>query len=391
MKIAYLSNSIIPSRTANSVHVMKMSQAFAQNGHHVTLYSKEGLETDSLAEDVYLHYGVKNIFNVERVRMKKIPKFGALYFAWKVRKMVKNDVPDIIYGRNILALAFTANIANTIIYEAHGIHYKFIRKLFEKIVFNLPNFKKLIVISDALKQDYLKEFPDLTKKEIVVAHDAADDPVCIEGKKEENREMMFSKAMLNVGYVGHLYPGRGVDLIVKIAEKMPTVKFHLIGGTEQDIEFWRVKSSKLGNVYFHGFVPNGELHSYYHQLDVLLAPYQNVVLVTDGNKDTSRWMSPMKIFEYMSYKKPIICSNIPVLNEVLKDRENCILCSYDNPCEWEDAIIELNTDKKFSESISRKAYNDFLMHYTWNGRAKKVLEGIDTRVGYENNENDYSV
>lgn len=38
MKIAYLSNSITPSRTANSVHVMKRCQAFAKNGHHVILY-----------------------------------------------------------------------------------------------------------------------------------------------------------------------------------------------------------------------------------------------------------------------------------------------------------------------------------------------------------------
>ena len=37
MNILYISNSIIPSRTANSIHVMKMCQAFADNGHEVTL------------------------------------------------------------------------------------------------------------------------------------------------------------------------------------------------------------------------------------------------------------------------------------------------------------------------------------------------------------------
>ena len=37
MKILYISKSIIPSRTANSIHVMKMCQAFADNGHEVVL------------------------------------------------------------------------------------------------------------------------------------------------------------------------------------------------------------------------------------------------------------------------------------------------------------------------------------------------------------------
>lgn len=33
MKIVYLSASSIPSRTANSIHVMRMCAAFAKNGH----------------------------------------------------------------------------------------------------------------------------------------------------------------------------------------------------------------------------------------------------------------------------------------------------------------------------------------------------------------------
>mgnify|MGYP001195289087 FL=1 len=41
MKILYISNSIIPSRTANSIHVMKMCQAFADNGHEVILLAPD--------------------------------------------------------------------------------------------------------------------------------------------------------------------------------------------------------------------------------------------------------------------------------------------------------------------------------------------------------------
>ena len=37
LNIVYIARSIIPSRTANSVNVMKMCSAFASLGHKVTL------------------------------------------------------------------------------------------------------------------------------------------------------------------------------------------------------------------------------------------------------------------------------------------------------------------------------------------------------------------
>ena len=62
MKILYISKSMIPSRTANSIHVMKMCQAFSDNGHEVVLLApniKNKSETD--LKDVYGYYGVKKI------------------------------------------------------------------------------------------------------------------------------------------------------------------------------------------------------------------------------------------------------------------------------------------------------------------------------------------
>ena len=45
---------------------------------------------------------------------------------------------------------------------------------------------------------------------------------------------------------------------------------------------------------------------------ILLAPYQKDTIVP-GGAITSDWMSPLKIFEYMSSKRPLISSNLEVL------------------------------------------------------------------------------
>ena len=41
MKIVYISNSTIPSRAANSIHVMKVCQAFSDLGHEITLFASD--------------------------------------------------------------------------------------------------------------------------------------------------------------------------------------------------------------------------------------------------------------------------------------------------------------------------------------------------------------
>ena len=53
MKILYISKSVIPSRSANSIHVMKMCNAFANSGHEVVL----------LAPDIANKYE-KNVNNI---------------------------------------------------------------------------------------------------------------------------------------------------------------------------------------------------------------------------------------------------------------------------------------------------------------------------------------
>ena len=81
MKILYISKSILPSRAANSIHVMKMCQAFANNGNEVVLLApsikvKESYEKDVV--DIYEFYGVKKNFKIKRLWHPNF-KIGALF------------------------------------------------------------------------------------------------------------------------------------------------------------------------------------------------------------------------------------------------------------------------------------------------------------------------
>ena len=102
-------------------------------------------------------------------------------------------------------------------------------------------------------------------------------------------------------------------------------------------------------------------------MDYLIAPYQRKVYVhgsifqeTKKNKtlETSKWMSPLKLFEYMSSKKPIISSDLKSIKEILTHNHDAILCDPDNFQEWIRAIERLN-NKDLVSRISQNAYKSF--------------------------------
>lgn len=374
MKIVYLSNSIIPSRTANSIHVMKMCQAFAKLDNDVTLLAPDVDEVESKSYDSYSYYDVERTFVVKKLFWPSI-KGRAYLYGLSIARQVKKIKPDLVYGRFLIGCYLSSKFLNVpVVFEAHqqtndaGIVQNF---LFKKLI-KKSNFKKLVVISEALKHHYSENYC-IESSKILVAHDGADIPckeiVTVHLKGDEKR--------VNVGYVGQLYSGKGMEVISKIAPKCPWANFHIVGGLEKDIKYWKKQLNSIENVFFYGFIPHSETVGYLKAFDILLAPYQkNVSGYGSGKSNLSQWMSPLKIFEYMSLGKPIVASDLDVLREVLKNKENSILCDPEDIEEWVEALNFLSKDNKLRELIGQRAKEDFSINYTWNNRAKNIVENI---------------
>ena len=133
-RIAYLSKSTIPSRTANSVHVMNMCQALANENNEVTLYSYKG-DKDV---DIFKFYGVNNNFNV--IRTNRIFRNGMqpIYHLMKVIKNFNDKdtcSPEIIYSRDLLTLYFLRNKGIPFAFEAHSFATNRISMYLEKNLF----------------------------------------------------------------------------------------------------------------------------------------------------------------------------------------------------------------------------------------------------------------
>ena len=178
--------------------------------------------------------------------------------------------------------------------------------------------------------------------------------------------------------MGNLYPGKGMELIEQLAERLPDCDFHVIGGKPSDVTYWRGRVCSE-NVMFHGFVTHDEAQRRMRGLDVLLAPYQRSVLIGGDGTDISRWMSPLKIFEYMASGKPMVASDLPVLREVLRDGWNALLADPMDVEAWVLRIRSLGEDENLRLEVGTRAQNDLAVNYTWDRRVELVLADLQSQ------------
>jgi glycosyltransferase involved in cell wall biosynthesis len=183
------------------------------------------------------------------------------------------------------------------------------------------------------------------------------------------------------GYTGHLYAGRGIEFLINIAENLSHVNFLIVGGEPPDVE--RVKREidrrNLKNILLTGFIPNNRLPIYQAACDVLLMPYQHKVAASSGG-DISRYLSPMKLFEYLACERPILCSDLLVLREILDQEVNAILLPSQEIESWLTSLEALRHNPELRIQLAKQA-RETANHYTWESRAKLVLMNINPKQG----------
>lgn len=356
--ILYISGSQLPSKYANSVHVMKMCQALAENNIHTTLV---GIGTDNNS-NLYKYYNVKETFKIARSKFISNNLIRFINYNWFCFNQIRANHNSTIYLRYFYPIIWCIIFNRPIILEFHGVSKSKIINYLIKSTFNSKHLISAVFITDKLLDIYKSKFKKLPLDKCIVLADCADEP----------NELIKNKDTKSIGYVGHLYKGRGVELMIKIAETLPDTKFHIVGGHEKDVEIYK-RISPI-NMHYYGFVTQSELSNIYGKFSIALAPYQNVVNIGKAGVNTAVWMSPMKVFEYMSYKKAIILSDLPALHEIGEDNVHFLYVAPNNYKEWVNAILELQNNSCLFEKLINNSNQKFKRQYTWNNRAASIFK-----------------
>lgn len=373
MKIAYFIDTVIPSQRANTVHVMKMCQAFTQQGHDVTLYCDMDEQKTEL-QSIWGNYGIINRFNIKRIQVSPfIRKYGHrlanILSAWLKAKGAHHF--DIAYGRSAYALYFLRK-KGKYIFEVHAEPDKW-NAHFEKTILQHSNCIGVVAISEALKRRYLEIFPFVKAENIHVLHDCADIDVSSDNSFAVLRNTRAED--VKIGYIGHIYPGKCMEVLIPLAERKKEYMFHVVGGTDEWINKWKeiIIEKGIQNIIFYGFVNNSDVGKYYRVFDIFLMPFSKKVMLGNKNAmDIGQWISPLKLFEAMSYKKAILSSSLPTIQEVLVDHVDAMLADPDNIDEWAEKLDELVQDSDLRHNLGANAFEKLKRDYTWTERVKKI-------------------
>jgi glycosyltransferase involved in cell wall biosynthesis len=374
MRIAFIATSQVPSRTANSIQVMKVCDSFSALGHKVRLFlpgPKPVISWEALQQ----HYGISSVFLVSWLNSVRLLR--RYDFALQAILSAGRWRANFYYIWTLQAAALASTLGRPTILEMHDQPpARFGPTLFKRYLRGSGALRLLPITKSLqiwLRREYQNEKLDaisLVSPMGVNLEDYASVPDVPTLRKELNLREGFTS-----GYTGHLYSGRGMELLYELAKRNPRVNFVWIGGEPEAVRVWRRRSDQenIRNLQILGFVEQSRIPSYQMACDLLLMPYERSISVSSGG-DTALFASPMKAFEYLASGKAIITSDLPVLREVLNE-ENAVLLPPDDIESWDLTIKKLFADEERRESLGKRARQD-AAGYSWKERARRVLEGL---------------
>jgi len=374
MKLIYIANARIPTEKAHGIQIMKMCDVFS----HLKLKTQNvKLEVELVVprrmnwikENPFQYYGVPESFKIKKLPCldliplyKYIGHLGlwieSITFFFFVFQYIIFKKADIFYTRDKFFLPFSL-LKKNIIFESHT----FPKNYFLYSSF-LKKLKWIVVITQKLKDLLIEQ--GISPDRILVAPDGVDlETFDIRETKEEcRRRLNLSKDKKIILYTGHLYEWKGAQILAEASQYLPDDKaVYFVGGIKEDISRFKAQYSKF-QIHIIGHKPYTEIPYWLKAADVLVLP-------NSGKKEISQhWTSPMKMFEYMASKRPIVASDLPSIREILSE-ENAVLVKSDDPEALAKGIKEILQSPESSAKLSAKAFSD-VQNYTWRKRAEKI-------------------
>jgi glycosyltransferase involved in cell wall biosynthesis len=342
MNILYLANVRLPTEKAHGAQIMKTCEALVAAGARVELAVTD--RATAVPGDPFSYYGAGARFAITRLPVIDTVRWGkfgfvleSLSFARAARRLARRRAPDLVYGRDELALACLGG-GTPFVWETHvGAWNGAARR-------TAAQARKIVAISQGLKDFYVEK--GVPAEKILVAHDGVDlSGFSLSMSRTEARERLGLGRDGRIAlYTGSTYAWKGVGTLRAAEALLPQVRVMIVSGR-----------------------PFSEIPAYLRAADVLVLPNSGAGAVS------SRFTSPMKLFEYMASGTPIAASDVPAVREVLGEDEAYFFAP-DDPKSLAGAVRRA-LDDPGSRAVADKARRA-VQRYSWDTRAQAILRFI---------------
>jgi glycosyltransferase involved in cell wall biosynthesis len=389
--VHYFADTRFPIERANGLQTMATCRALAGRGHDVTLVVRP--DTASDPRDPFAFYDESP---APRLTFRTIPAAGSAR-SRRMRYLVESAViatraSGVIYTRDIGLAAFLLRLPLSrrirLIYESHGVsdvvaaemHALLgrpasrapadkLRRLARREARVWRKARAYVALTHVLAKELETRFGP--RAHVFVVPDGA------RRGSEPVPRPTDGAGMPIVGYAGHLYPWKGVDVLIRALAALPTARAIIVGGHPGETDLARVEAmaTTLGvrdRVTFTGLVAPARVAE-------ALAPATILALPNTASAISERYTSPLKLFEYLAFARPIVASDLPALREVLTDQETALLVPSGDDVALAKAVERLAADRALSDRLAANAWAASA-EYTWEKRAERLEAVLEAAV-----------
>ena len=311
--------------------------------------------------------------NIDNKLKKEIIFFEYLdnsfgYFL-KQNRVINSYINDI---HGIAPLEFYNNKSKGIKKIYNIFRYHVSKKLDYKV---MKNATKIIAVSEAMKKYFLREYPFLENK-IIVIPDGVSKEFCSQKvdkmllkditkiyKQDNKKIILFAGNFKDLGGVLDL-----VNAFIKITKKREDVKLLLIGDGEhfnhvkKIIENFNLKSL----IYLLGRIPYNKLKTYQELADIIVCP--------DRQHPYSEIVPHIKYFDSLASGKVVINGSFDSIKEINKNEKLSIDFQPSNINDLEDKINLVLENLEIYKNKNKFTKNYICKDFTYEAFIKKFLK-----------------
>ncbi|MBN1611635.1 MAG: glycosyltransferase family 4 protein [Polyangiaceae bacterium] len=377
MRIAYVSDLLLPANGIDSVQTVTMASALARAGADVELVvpAVRGCRALTSAQIARL-YGVREALPVTtlakpRLGLRGVEKVGHAVRAARWPELARFDV---VYTRNLPVVCAVAQLSTLpVVYETYRrwpTQSATKRWLFTRLR-SQRRLIGLVLHSQLAANSYLEL--GYCPARVLVAHNGFDRSVldAAPSHADARAQCGLPRDRFIITYAGRVDPEKGLMYLLDLAQALQDMEF-VIAGSRGRGPIER-RAERLPNVRVVPWQPLPETLPWLLAADALIIPPTRGPLERVGNT-----VLPIKTFLYLATGRPTIAPSTPDVCEVLEDRRNAVLLPPDDLDAAVTRIRALEHDPLERARIGSAAVLD-AAKYTWEGRAARVMEFIERR------------
>jgi glycosyltransferase involved in cell wall biosynthesis len=168
-----------------------------------------------------------------------------------------------------------------------------------------------------------------------------------------------------VGFYGVIDERIDLELLDKLAEKMPDISFVMIGPV---VKIPYNDLPKHGNIYYLGAKKYDELPTYLKKFDIAFMPF--------AMNESTKFISPTKTLEFMAAYKPIVSAPI---TDVVRDFSETVFIAKDAE-EFEAGINQYLNETEEEKNKRIEKFKNILNNTSWDKTAEEMQKIISSQI-----------